>query len=207
MPVITTSNIIYSYDGKRTFSYPDIICDAGETLLVTGKSGCGKTTLLHILGGMLNRYKGTILINGVNISAFINGQLDAFRGKNIGIVFQHSHFIKSLSVRDNILIASKNNKYTNLQQLAEKLQIKHLLSKPPATLSQGEQQRAAIARALINKPSLLLADEPTSSLDDGNAAAVLDLLQAQSAALGSALIIVTHDERLKQKIANGITLS
>lgn len=205
--MISTKHIGYCYKGRPAIYYPDLTCNGGETLLVTGHSGCGKTTLMHILGGLINDHEGHVYINNTDLQTMKPGKRDVFRGQHIGIVFQHSHFIRSVTVRDNILLAAKRKSNTELIALAESLQIAHLLNYYPSRLSQGEQQRAAIARALINKPAVLLADEPTSSLDDGNAVAVTALLQQQCALYKSALIIVTHDYRLKQQITNSISLA
>ncbi|MFT4155533.1 ATP-binding cassette domain-containing protein [Parafilimonas sp.] len=208
---ISTSGIQFAYSGFVSFSYPALQCGSREVLLITGKSGCGKTTFLHILCGLIRNYKGRVNINDVDITALSNRRLDKFRGNQLGIIFQRNYFISSLNVEDNILFSSylpsgRKNK-AKAHALAEELHIKKLLRKMPAQLSQGEQQRVSIARALMNDVSVVLADEPTSSLDDDNAITVASLLQKQAGQAGAALIIVTHDERLKNIFPNSISLS
>lgn len=172
----------------------------GEQWLLRGGSGSGKTTLLHILGGLLRASEGIIRIGDTNISTLNGAKLDAFRGKNIGIVFQQSYLIHSLTVLENMLLAQymagfKQDK-TLCINLLEKLNIAYLIQQKPYELSQGEAQRIAIARALLNRPTLLLADEPTSSLDDENAFQVAELLKSQASDTQATLVISTHDSRL-----------
>lgn len=178
--------------------------------MILGKSGCGKTTLLHMLGGLLKPQDGQVIIHDRHLEQMTDRALDRFRGQHIGFVFQRSYFIQSLSVKDNILLAPyfarKAPDTSRVKKIAEALGIERLLQKYPASLSQGEQQRVTIARAIINQPDLVLADEPTSSLDDDNTASVAGLLQAMCREHNAALIVVTHDERLKQLIPNQIVL-
>ncbi|RXK86022.1 ABC transporter ATP-binding protein [Filimonas effusa] len=205
--MLSTRALSYSYDGIRHLHYPDLDAAAGETLLVTGMSGSGKSTLLHLLGSLLSPSSGTIWLNGTELTALKAAKADRFRKENIGIVFQKAHFIKALSVKDNLRLAAHGSNGNDANRLMQELGIADLKHRAPATLSQGEQQRAAVARALINRPSLLLADEPTSNLDDHNAAQVIRLLQQQALAVAAALVIVTHDFRLKQIISKSIHLS
>lgn len=190
--------------------YPDIESTGGNALLILGKSGCGKTTLLHLLGGLLRPKEGHISIHGKDLTTLTEKALDQFRGQYIGFVFQKSYFVQSLTVKDNIMLApylaKKTGDTNRLLSLAKSLGIDHLLHKLPATLSQGEQQRVSIARAIIHHPDLVLADEPTSSLDDENTATVAGLLLQLCRDNGAALVVVTHDERLKSIIPNQITL-
>lgn len=208
--MVTTSNLAYTYPKGKQLVFPDISCSAKEMLLVLGTSGVGKTTLLHLLGGLLSVQQGQVNVNGINLAGLKGEDADNFRGKHIGIIFQQHHFVESLNVLDNCLLA---------QSLAgnkpEKSMVLHLLERlnmgPRAhalvkNLSQGEKQRAAIARALVNQPGLILADEPTSALDDQNCEEVLLLLQEQAQAANAALVIVTHDNRLKDKIENRVIL-
>ena len=208
--MISTSNITFSYNKDQTFHMPDLYCEAGNTILITGDSGKGKTTYLHILGGLLQPTTGTIEINKENMLALSEKKLDKFRGKNIGIVFQKSHFVSALTVLENLEMASwlatgKKNS-GRAKKLLEQLDVTNQANKLPAQLSIGQQQRVSIARALMNEPKVLLADEPTSSLDDKNAEKVVELLTSLSKEYKAALVIVTHDSRIKEKFINKITL-
>ena len=208
--MISTKNITFSYNKDQTFIMPDLFCQAGNTILVTGNSGKGKTTYLHILAGLLQPNSGEIMIDDKEITHLKGSKADKFRGKNIGVVFQKSHFIASLSVLENLEMASwlaSGKKHTKrAKELLQKLDISEQAHKLPNQLSVGQQQRVSIARALINEPKVLLADEPTSSLDDKNADNVIELLETLSKEYKTALIIVTHDSRIKEKFTNQITM-
>lgn len=208
--MLSTKNLTYTYPGKPTLSFPDIRCDKGSQWLLLGQSGSGKTTLLHLLGGLRQPKAGTILINGQNIGGLSTAALDQFRGKNIGIVFQQSHFVKSLSVGQNLqlaqTLAGKPVDYRRIRELLERLHIGDKIDDKTNRLSQGEQQRVAIARALVNSPAIILADEPTSALDDQNCKEVIALLEEQAKAEGATLLIVTHDNRLTSFFDNRIVL-
>ena len=208
--MISTKNITFSYNKDQNFIMPDLFCQAGSTILVTGNSGKGKTTYLHILAGMLQPNSGEIFIDNTNFTNLKGSKADKFRGKNIGVVFQKSHFIASLSVLENLEMASwlaTGKKHTKrARELLNKLDILEQAHKQPSQLSVGQQQRVSIARALMNEPKVLLADEPTSSLDDKNADNVIELLESLSKEYKAALIIVTHDSRIKAKFTNQITM-
>jgi ABC-type lipoprotein export system ATPase subunit len=208
--MISTKNITFSYNKDQNFIMPDLFCQAGSTLLVTGNSGKGKTTYLHILAGLLKPKSGEIFIDNNEITHLKGSKADKFRGKNIGVVFQKSHFIASLSVLENLEMASwlaTGKKHTKrAKELLNKLDILEQAHKQPSQLSVGQQQRVSIARALMNEPKVLLADEPTSSLDDKNADNVIELLESLSKEYKAALIIVTHDSRIKAKFTNQITM-
>ncbi len=209
--MIYTKNLAYAHPGGRQLAFPDITCQSGEVLLITGQSGTGKTTLLHLLAGLLRPTRGNISVAGSAIGDLSAAAMDAFRGRHIGIIYQQSHFIASLSLRENLALPAalghRRGEAARMQAVAEKLGIAALLHKKPARLSQGEQQRASIARALMQQPGLLLADEPTASLDDHHCTAVAQLLAEQAREQNAALLIVTHDSRLKEIFANQITLS
>lgn len=190
--------------------FPDIHCQKGEHWLLLGQSGSGKTTLLHLLGGLLSPNQGDISINNVDLKSLSTSNLDKFRGKNIGIIFQTSHFVKALTVQENLMLAQQLAgvavSKTRIKELLDRLNVGHKLHSKPHQLSQGEQQRVAIARALVNQPAIILADEPTSALDDQNCDEVIQLLEEQAAAVKATLIVVTHDNRLKEKFEHKILL-
>ncbi len=178
--------------------------------MILGPSGCGKTTLLHLIGGLLQAQSGSVEIDGVDLSSYSDSKLDAFRGKNIGLIFQRPHLIRALNVRDNLHLAARlggvKTSQEEVHDLLKRLQLEHHENSKVNILSQGEQQRLSIARALVNKAPLILADEPTSALDDKNCHRVIDLLAEQSEVYNSTLVIVTHDQRLKDRFTNKIQL-
>jgi putative ABC transport system ATP-binding protein len=190
--------------------FPDVVCGAQEHLLLLGESGTGKTTLLHLLAGMLRPSAGSIVIDNQEITNLSSRALDRFRGARIGIVFQTAHFVHSLTVEDNLtlpqFLAGNASDKQRARDLLARMNLAHKLSSRPSELSIGEQQRVAIARALMNNPAILLADEPTSALDDKNASQVIDLLEAEARNTGASLIIVTHDQRLKGRFEKRVTL-
>ena len=208
--MVSIKNLHFSYNESTEFQFPDMNCSASETLLITGNSGKGKTTLLHLVGGLLRAKSGEVSIDGKNISVLSEKELDQFRGRNIGLVLQQSHFVASLNVLENVVLASwlaTGKKATEkAKSLLKELDLEDQQHKLPSSLSMGQQQRVSIARALINEPKLLLADEPTSSLDDENASRVADLLAKLSKEYKASLVIVTHDQRLKDKFSNHINL-
>ena len=207
--MIKTESLKFSYDGKKYFNFPDINLDSGENLLIIGNSGIGKTTLLHLLAGILKPESGSINISGTDISKFSDTELDKFRGDNIGIVFQKPHFISSLTINENLKLAkylSPSKTSGDAKKILESLNIKDKYQQKPNQLSEGEKQRASIALALINSPSLILADEPTSSLDDFNCDNVIKLLKKQAKDHKAQLIVITHDARLKKHFKNNLNL-
>ncbi len=208
--MITSKQLKFSYSSQKHFSFPDINCGDDETLLILGQSGKGKTTLLHLLALLLKPTSGEITINGHNVTSFTSSQATTVRAQNIGIIYQRAHFTNSLSVLDNILLPNYFSGQKQDQEkaafLANELGFYEHLAKKTNQLSQGEQQRVSIARALMNNPNVILADEPTSSLDDQNCEKVIKLLQTQSAQIGASLVVVTHDQRLKNEFQNRVFL-
>jgi lipoprotein-releasing system ATP-binding protein len=207
--MLSTSSIEFSYEDGPPFSFPDIRLERNEELLIIGESGSGKTTILNIIAGLLKPKSGKVLIDNEDIYALKGAQLDKFRGRNIGVIFQKPHILSALTVVENLQVANFfANKSDNgvIDTSLRELDIAHKKDAKVNTLSQGEAQRVSIARALVNHPKLILADEPTSSLDDKNAEAVIQLLKQQSKKLNAALVVVTHDQRVKDHIQQHITV-
>ena len=206
--MLEIKNLRFKYDNDSELSFPDIKTSK-ENLLILGASGVGKTTFLHLLSGLLKPLEGEIDLIGTPISKLTMSEMDRFRGKNIGIVFQKPHFINSLTVKENLQLAqyiSKKIDKTRINSLLESLGIEDKANKKTLNLSQGEKQRVAIALAIVNSPKLILADEPTSSLDDLNCDKVINLLKDQAAKYKAKLIIITHDYRLKKHFKNTLSL-
>lgn len=204
--MLTAKNIEFNYDKTRKFEFPDIQMNEGDELLVLGKSGSGKTTILNILGGLLKPLSGEVIIGSTSLYQLRGASLDKFRGKNIGIIFQKPHILAPLTVEENLRLANffVEEKGEQNEALLKELGIFEKRKSKINTLSEGEAQRVSIARALANSPKLILADEPTSSLDDENATIVIKLLQEQARKFHAALIIVTHDQRVKNFISNQV---
>lgn len=204
--MISLKSVSHRYPGGQEIAFKDWQIENGEQWLLLGESGSGKTTLLHILTGILKPDQGSVNIGDTSIYDLSSKALDRFRGRNIGIVFQRPHLIKSLSISENLVLAqSFAGLPTDLNRVNIVLTSLGITDKKdsyPEELSQGQLQRVSIARAVINKPALLIADEPTSSLDDRNAAAVLNLLMEQSQLNQATLIVATHDKRVKDGFTN-----
>lgn len=206
--MIETKSLEFSYDNSFVFKFPNIKLKSNENLLVLGNSGIGKSTLLHNLAGILRPKSGSIKIFDQDISKLSELELDKFRGQNIGIIFQRSHFVNSLTVGENLELAQflGRNKKGNIKETLNNLKILDKINKKPKELSQGERQRASIALAIINSPKLILADEPTSSLDDTNCSNVIKILKEQALKYQAQLIVITHDSRLKKHFKKSISL-
>lgn len=208
--VLHTSGLGFQYQGGTSFRFPDLHCAPGQEVLILGNSGKGKTTLLHLIGGLLRPTHGAIQLAGQDTTKLSDRQLDLHRGKQVGIVFQTAHFVDALSVLDNLLLPAfltgQKPDRNRAESLLQQLNLGPKAHRKPTELSVGEQQRVAIARAVIHTPALLLADEPTSALDDHNADQVIRLLKDFAAEHQSGLIIVTHDQRLKNEIQHTVAL-
>lgn len=200
--MLKTSSLTFQYNkNDRIFSFPDIALDKHENLLVIGKSGIGKTTFLHLLAGLLEPVNGTVVVNDIDINALSNHKLDAFRGANIGLVFQKKYAIQTLNVFQNLqarlLFSKKPINHKEIEVLLAQLGLSEFKKSSIKTLSEGQLQRLGIALAVIHKPKIILADEPTSSLDDENCEIVMNLLLKQAKQTGANLIVITHDQRVK----------
>jgi putative ABC transport system ATP-binding protein len=208
--VFAINDLKHAYGGREVLRIEAWSAPQGEHWLMLGQSGSGKTTLLHIIAGILRPTTGSASVAGQDLSALSAAELDRFRGRNIGIVLQRLHLLPSLTVAQNVQLAQY---LAGLPQDADRvhevlagLDMADKADARPHALSHGQAQRAAIARAVVNKPRLLLADEPTSNLDDARCAQALDLLLTQAAACGATLVIATHDQRVKARVSNHFLL-
>jgi len=200
--MITLEHISHHYKQQApVLTLHSFEAQAGEHWLLLGKSGCGKTSLLHIIGGLLKPSAGKVLINGQTLYSLKPAKIDRLRARTMGLVFQKTHLLHTLNVMQNLEIAQYMAGLPidrkRIKTVLEQLQLEHRLKHYPSQLSGGEAQRLAVARAVLNQPTILLADEPTASLDDENAGKVIDLLKTQAQQYNATLLIATHDQRVK----------
>ena len=188
----------------------DLSVEKGEFVAIVGASGSGKSTLLHILGSVDKPTEGKVLIEGTDISTMNRTQAAIFRRRKVGLVYQFYNLIPTLTVRKNILMPllldkrKPNQEY--FDQIVQSLGIDDKLEALPGQLSGGQQQRAAIARSLIYRPALLLADEPTGNLDRKNGEEIIDLLKLSNRNLDQTILLITHDEKIALEADRIITI-
>lgn len=213
-PVLTFRNISKSYSGAngpvQVLRGIDVDLFPGETLALTGESGSGKSTFLHIAGGLDVPDGGLVEVTGLDLSPLSDTQRTRIRRENVSVVFQQFNLIPSLTVGDNIAFQARVAGRVDdalLADLAERLSLANQLHKYPEDLSGGQQQRVAIARAIAARPKLLLADEPTGNLDEATAHQVLDALLALVADTGAALLLVTHSPKIAVRMDRHLHLS
>lgn len=203
---LVARDLRFGYDQKKVFHFPPLTLYADHHCLVTGNSGSGKTTFIHLLCGLLKPWSGEIVLNGTTITQLSGRKMDRFRGQHIGLVFQKIHLIKSLTVLENLtlaqILAGVKPDPQHQKNVLKCLDMEEVANCYPKSLSQGQLQRVAIARSVVNKPKIIIADEPTSALDDTNAHKVLDLLLNQADQNKANLLIATHDQRIKNRIPN-----
>ena len=197
--------------GESLLRLDEFVVERNESVLLLGPSGCGKTTLLHLMAGLLSPRAGRVVVDGQDLAQLSAGARDQFRGTRIGVVLQQFHLLPTLTALQNLLVAQTMaglpvNRGA-AQAVLQTLGVAECAHAYPHELSVGQQQRVAIARALVNSPKVVLADEPTSNLDDESCAAVIDLLLGAARLQGSALVIATHDSRLKSHVARHEVLS
>ena len=200
--MLNLKELTLGYNGKAVLEIGTLQIAPRGQCLISGASGSGKTTLIYSIAGLLPVISGNIEINNTDITALSESERDKFRGDHIGIIFQNLHLVRSLSVIDNLLLSSystgrKQDRERALHML-HRLGIEDKKDSLPQSLSQGQAQRVAIARAVLHKPSLILADEPTSSLDDKSCARVIEIIQIIAKEAGASLLISTHDTRIRK---------
>lgn len=187
----------------------DLQLAAGDSLALMGESGSGKSTLLHLVGGLDSADSGHILVNGQPLHGLGESELARWRREGIGLVFQQYNLISSLSVAANLAFQARlagRHDPSWIDYLAEQLGLQAFLQRFPEQLSGGQQQRVAIGRAMASRPSLVLADEPTGSLDEASSDAVMNLLLQLVGEAGSSLLMVTHSAQLASRLSRRLTL-
>ena len=200
--MLQAKGITKSYGPLAVLKGVDINIEKGEIVSIVGSSGAGKSTLLHILGSLDTPDTGTIMMNDIAVHSLKGRKLANFRNKNIGFVFQFHHLLPEFNAIENVCIpgwiAGRNKKQVKDEaaKLLELLGLSHRLENKPNEMSGGEQQRVAVARALINNPSIVFADEPTGNLDSTNAEALHHLFVELRNTLQQTFLIVTHNEEL-----------
>ena len=190
----------------------DMEIEHGEIIIIMGPSGVGKSTLLHLIGGLDKPTSGDIIVDGTNIFELENSKLAHFRNTSVGFVFQFHHLLPEFSALENLMIPGMINKSDPVKsrnkcvKLLERVDLSERIDHKPSQLSGGEQQRVAVARALVNQPKLVLADEPTGNLDKRNSESLYNLILDLNKSLNQTFIIVTHNEMMTKNADKVIEL-
>ena len=203
--MLLVENVKKSYrepSGERLaiLDVPRLELAAGEQAVIRGRSGGGKTTLLNVIAGLATVDEGRIVVNGVDVTRLPEAVRDRFRARHIGFVFQTFNLLAGFTALENVLLGmtftGQQNDRSRASELLRRVGLGHRLSHKPAALSVGEQQRVAVARALVNRPGLLLADEPTANIDPAHQQQVIDLLREVCQLEEVAMLLVTHSEEV-----------
>lgn len=218
-PILNLKDVRFDWSGRASFgiSVPDFELQSGESVLLLGESGSGKSTLLSLICGTVTAQSGSVVVADTNIAQMSAGKRDQLRAEQIGLIFQQFNLLPYASVSDNILLplrfapnrkARVSDPQGEAAKLCDELGLHDgVLSAMAGSLSVGQQQRVAAARALIGTPPLIIADEPTSSLDAATQATFLELLFAQSRAHGTTVLMVSHDARLADQFDRVVQMS
>jgi lipoprotein-releasing system ATP-binding protein len=210
--MITVKNITKSFDDLQVLKGIDMKIERGEIVSIVGPSGAGKTTFLQILGTLDRPDSGTIIYEGVNVNLLKEKQLSKFRNQNIGFVFQFHHLLPEFTALENVCIPafvanlSRTKAETRAREILHFLSLDERLDHKPGELSGGEQQRVAVARALINNPSVILADEPSGNLDSQNKMELHELFFSLRDKYQQTFVIVTHDKELANMADRMLTM-
>lgn len=204
MAILEVKNLtkIYGNDENKVVALDHVsfTVEKGEFIAIVGSSGSGKSTLLHLIGGVDKPTSGEVIVNGQNVYKKNENELAIFRRREVGLIYQFYNLIPILTVEENLTLpVLLDNKKVNQERLDELLRILDLKSREkhlPRELSGGQQQRVSIGRALMNAPSLVLADEPTGNLDSKNSKEIIDLLKLTQKRYKQTLIMITHDENI-----------
>ena len=200
--LLVAKNISKSYGKLAVLKSVDLSIDAAEIIAIVGASGAGKSTLLHLLGTLDNTDTGSIIFNGTDFTQLNDKALSAFRNQHMGFIFQFHHLLPEFTALENVCIPafiankSRHETETEAKRLLDYLGLSHRINHKPNELSGGEHQRVAVARALINKPAIIFADEPSGNLDTHSAENLHQLFFKLRDELGQTFVIVTHNEEL-----------
>lgn len=216
-PALVLKDVRFRWPGRTSFglSVPDFSVDAGETVLLLGESGSGKSTLLSLICGTVLADAGMIKVADIDVSSLSGAQRDRFRAETIGMIFQQFNLLPFGSVLDNIQLPlrfapKRRGRVSDVRAetlgLCNALGLPDILSNKASSLSVGQQQRVAVARAMIGRPPIIIADEPTSALDANSQSAFLDLLFEQVKGHGTTLLMVSHDPRLGERFDRVVTM-
>lgn len=208
--MIETRRLAFAYPAGPTLAFADVSLPQGGTLLLQGRSGAGKSTWLALVAGLLTPTAGQAIVAGQDVGALRRGERDTWRGRSIGFLPQKLHLSDSLSVQRNLALvyfaAGLAQDDAAIEAALAALGVADLAGRMPQQLSGGQAQRVALARATLLQPKVLLADEPTASLDDEAAHAALQLLRAAAGRCGATLVIATHDARVRDALAGAQVL-
>jgi len=214
--MISVRNLMYRYrEGGFSLAIAELTIEPAEAVALIGPSGAGKSTLLNLIAGTIPSQQGEIIVNGTRVHQLTESEKRRFRVREIGFVFQELELIEHLSVRENILLPFLVNRAAQYsrtvddrcQDLARNVRLSEKLDRRPNQLSTGEKQRVAICRALITSPAVILADEPTGSLDPKTSKEILELLLQQSAECGASVLVVTHDHSHLDRFSKTIDMT
>lgn len=214
MEILKTQDLVKTYGtGENAFNAVDgvsISVQQGEFVAIVGASGSGKSTLMHMLGGVDRPTSGSIVINGQEITTMTNDQLAVFRRQQVGIVYQFYNLIPILTAEENVVLPiqldGRKPDPQRVQYVFDELGITSKMKSLPNEMSGGQQQRVSIARAIINEPAILLADEPTGNLDTKSTEDIVDILQHTNKAFGQTIIMITHNMDIAKRVDRTITI-
>ena len=209
--MIRTRSLAFAYPGADALRFPDVDLAQGATLLLQGRSGSGKSTWLSLVAGLRAPAEGELVVADQDLRALPPLRRDRWRGRTVGFLPQKLHLSDALTVSENLglafFAAGLPEERARVQAALQALDIADLARRKPSQLSGGQAQRAALARAVLLSPRLVLADEPTASLDDAAAAAAVALLRDAARRCGASLVIATHDRRVREALPEGAVLS
>jgi putative ABC transport system ATP-binding protein len=216
-PLVEILNVVKRLgSGERSFMLriEHFAVEAAQELALVGESGSGKTTLLNLLSGIITPDEGMITLAGTSIGGLAESNRDRFRAEHVGCVYQTFNLLQGLTARENVLLATMFSATGSIRQesaryadtLLSRLGLADKQNRKPRELSVGEQQRVAVARALVNKPMLILADEPTASVDAANAARVIDEMRSLARETGATVIVITHDKAVQSMFPTSVSI-